>query len=159
MMAQTQQLTKGMYGHQFQPKGNLFGLYCGQCRSDDFVHNGGWYNRAGEKLGWGDLSPQDFQRISDKLDDGELFIVLYESDSFWNFVTHNPGIIGSMCATKPTVGAPGVDYVAKKCCYIIASHQLYYVDRYGNLEEHTFERKGLQFTVLKRDVATKLIAS
>ena len=156
MMAQ--QLTKGIYGHEFKPSSDLFGLRCGQIRGKDFVHNGGWYNKQGEKLGWGDLSPADFLRISNEVADGEFFIILYESDSFWNFVTR-PGIIGSMAAVKPDLEAPGVDFVAEKCCFIIAPHQLYYVDRYGDSDRDTFERDGLQFKVLTRDAAKQLIAS
>lgn len=155
----TQQLTKGMYGHEFKPSSDLFGLRCGQIRDEGFVHNGGWYNKQGEKLGWGDLSRADFLRISNKVADGELFIILRESDSFWKFVTR-PGIIGSMATVKPDVEAPGVDYVAEKCRYIIARHQLYHVDRYGDSKEDIFERNGLlQFKVLTRDAAKQLITS
>jgi len=38
-----------------------FGICNGQMRSCDFVHNGGWYNKSGEKIGWGDLSPSDMK--------------------------------------------------------------------------------------------------
>lgn len=150
-------LTKGLFGHGFRSASNLFGLRCGQLRGHDFVHNGGWYNRGGEKLGWGDLAPDDFLRISNELEDGELFIILYESDSFWNFVTRL-GTVGSMAAVEPNMEAPGVDFVAEKCCYIVAKHRLYYVDRYGN-EEETFDRDGLQFTVLTPEAARHMIVS
>ena len=149
-------LVKGVYGNQFEPTSNLFGLRCGQTRGKDFVHNGGWYNRSGEKLGWGDLSPADFLGISNEVEDGELFIILYESDSFWNFVTR-PGIIGSMAAVKPDMEAPGVDFVAERCAYIIAKHQLYHVDHHGYSKENTFDRYGLQFEVLTSDAARQLI--
>jgi hypothetical protein len=156
------QLTKGMFGSQFDRRNAVAfaGLSCGACRGNDFVHNGGWYNKAGEKLGWGDLSPDDFNKISQELEEGELFIILYESDSFWNFVTHNPGIIGSMCAVQPTAEAPGVDFVSEKCAYVIANGQLYYVDRYGDSDKETLvTRDGLEFKVLKREAAKALIAS
>ena len=146
-----------MYGHQFHPANRLFGLSCGQMRSQDFVHNGGWYNRLGEKLGWGDLSPEDVQRISHEVADEELFIILYESDSFWNFVTR-PGIIGSMSAVKPDVEAPGVDYVVEKCCFIIARDRLFYVDPFDGLKEKSITRSGLSFEVLTREAAKQLIA-
>jgi len=64
----------------------LFGLRQNQMRMDDFVHNGGWYNCKGEKIGWGDLSPNDIVRLSQELEDGEDFYVLGEQDSYWNFV-------------------------------------------------------------------------
>ena len=75
-------LTKGMFGHEFAPaQGALFGFRAGQMRSNDYVHNGGWYNKAGEKLGWGDLSEEDMVRLMQELEDGEFFIILPESAS------------------------------------------------------------------------------
>ena len=154
------QLTKGMYGHEFHSTSDLFGLRCGQMRGGDakMTHNSGWYNKSGEKLGFGDLSTKDFQRISSELEDGELFIILGESDSFWNFVTR-PGLIGSMAQTKPTVEAPGVDYVAEHAMYVIARNQLYRIDRYGDSKEETSEWRGLQFKVLKPDATRSLMAA
>lgn len=156
------QLTKGMYGHEFRPTANLFGLRCGQGRGGDtkIGHNNGWYNRAGEKLGWGDLSAEDLQRISSELEDGELFIVLSEQDSFWNFVTH-VGIVGSACATKPEVEAPGVEFVATRCRYIVAQHQIYFVDDEDYLpwrrKDHVVG--GVPIKVLTRDEAKQFIAT
>ena len=146
------QLTKGMFGTEFGKRSEtaLFDLRCGQIRSRDFVHNGGWYNRAGEKLGWGDLSLADFQKIAEDLEEGELFVILHESDSFWNFV-ERPGIIGSMAVVKPTVEAPGVEFVAEKAAYIIAPMECYYVDRYGSHKEIRTTIDGMPFTVLKAD--------
>lgn len=154
-----QQLTKGMYGTEFgrTPETALFGLRCGQIRGRDFVHNGGWYNRAGEKLGWGDLAQSDFTNITERLEEGELFIILAESDSFWNFVTHNPGIIGSMCATKPDASAPGVDYVAEKAMYVIGPMELYYVDRWSSEKRDTTNIDGLTFKVLTKEAVKALI--
>ena len=150
------QLTQGMFGTEFRkrPETALFGLHCGQIRGREFVHNGGWYNRAGEKLGWGDLSLVDFQKIAEGLEEGELFIILAESDSFWNFV-ERPGIIGSMAVVKPTADAPGVDYVAEKAMYIIGFMELYVIDRWGDCKEATRNIDGLPFKVLKEaDVKT-----
>lgn len=155
------QLTKGMFSHEFDRRNasTFAGLGCGQMRGLDFIHNGGWYNKAGEKLGWGDLSPDDFRRILQELEEGELFIILYERDSFWNFVTHNPGIIGSMCTTKPTAEAPGVDFVAEKCAYIIAARgQLYYTDCWGGFDKETLTTiDGLELKVLKRDAVRTML--
>jgi hypothetical protein len=155
----TSRLSKGMYGNEFgrTPETALFLLKCGQMRGRDLVHNGGWYNRAGEKLGWGDLEPADFQRIAEELEEGELFIILSESDSFWNFVTHNPGSIGSRCATSADVNAPGVDYVAEKAMYIIGRMELYIVDRWGSNKSDTTRIEGLTFKRLTKDAAKALI--
>src|SRR3989338_918088 len=150
------QLTKGMYGGEILAKRGLFGLRCGQCRGDDFVHNGGWYNRAGEKLGFGDLAPADFLEVSNNLEDGEMFIILSESDSFWKFV-YRPGLIGSMAAVKPDVEAPGVEYVAEHAMYVIARHQFYFVDRYGR-KEGVVTMGGLDFGVISKEEVNQLIA-
>lgn len=156
-MAQTQ-LTKGMFGSEFNQTSTLFGLSCGQMRHHDMVHNGGWYNQLGEKLGWGDLCPTDFKRIAAELEDGEIFIVLREDDSFRNFVTHNPGTIGSDCTTKPDAEAPGVEYVAEKCRFIITKSRLYFVARHEYEEKNSDIRvNDLHFTVLKHDAAKDLI--
>lgn len=148
----TQQLTKGMYGHEFRNTSSLFGIRCGQCRSQDMVHNGGWYNKAGEKLGWGDLSPEDFLKIAKELEEGELFIILPESASFWNFV-ENIGAIGSMCTTKPDIEAPGVDYVAENASYVIAKSAVYLVNRYDchRQEGEVVTHYGLSLRVLRPD--------
>lgn len=129
-----------------------FGLRVGQIRGRDMVHNAGWYDRTGKKLGWGDLSPDDFRRISLDLGEGELFIVLSESDSFWNFVTRKPTL-----ATKPEEKAPGIDYVAEKCAYILGQDQMYLVDRYGDSNQETVSRDGLAFRVLSRQAVRDML--
>jgi len=153
-----QRLIQGMYGSEFAPASNLFGLYCGQIRIEDLVHNGGWYNKQGEKLGWGDLDKADFLRIATELKDGELFIVLSESDSFWNFVT-KIGPLGSLCKTDPKIENPGKGFVAQKCNFIIGPCQLYYVDEYNSLKDSAVDIKGLEFEVLTREKAKQLINS
>lgn len=151
-------LTKQMYGHEFKAESRLFDLLCGQTRASRNVHNGGWYNKAGEKLGWGDLDAEDFRRISMELEEGELFVVLHESDSFWNFVTGH-GVIGAMCTTKPDVHAPGVEYVAEKCCYIVSPLMVHFVDRFGSHsgKETVSLRDALVVKVLSPEKAKELI--
>ncbi|MDP1689645.1 MAG: hypothetical protein Q8L52_00330 [bacterium] len=154
-----QRLTKGVYGHQFNRANNLFGIRCGQIRSHEFVHNGGWYNQQGEKLGWGDLTAADLQRISRELQDGELFVILPESASFWKFVEkESAGPIGSMCATTSDEQAPGIDYVAAECSYIIARGTIHIVSRYTKETDGTFEYEGVTFTRLAPDKANQLLA-
>lgn len=149
------QLTKGMYGSQFERASRLFGISCGQIRSKDFVHNGGWYNRQGEKLGWGDLAVEDFQKIRRGLEDGEMFIILGEHDSFWNFAT-TPGLLGHNWGTKPDIEAPGIDYVAAKARFIITKDGYYFVDDYSREDEYV-NFNGLEFRVVSRANAQAFI--
>jgi hypothetical protein len=120
------------------------GLRSGQIRADDLVHNGGWYNSDGEKLGWGDLSAEDLRRLRDGLPADELFIVLGESDSFWNFVTHNPGITGDFCKTTVEEMHPGRAYMAKNARYVIETGVIWRVE-----SQHFKKREhGEEFNLL-----------
>jgi len=122
------QFYQGMFGRQFDYKEQtLFNFHEGQMRGDDLVHNGGWYNRFGEKIGWGDLSHVDFHTIQAGIEPGECFIILSEGDSFWNFV-RQIGLIGSMCTTAPTANAPGMEYVKAHAMYVITSDGFYIVE-------------------------------
>jgi hypothetical protein len=140
------QLTKGMYGTEFCQKGDIFGLHCGQMRSrDKITHNSGWYNRAGEKLGWGDLDAKDFERIARELEYGEYFIVLSEQDSYWK-------------VDKEMVEAPGTDYVVEHAMYIIvAADLLFKVDKCGSERGAFFDFYGLTFHVLKKGKVERLV--
>jgi len=142
------QLTKGMYGQQFQRVSKVFGLSCGQIRSrpDKTTHNSGWYNKLGEKLGWGDLDVDDFRRISSELENGEFFIILGEQDSYWRL--HETG-------RAHLEEAPGVDYVAEHAMFIITQGQLYFVNDSGFREEETKDMYSLQFKVLNGHDAVK----
>jgi hypothetical protein len=112
------------------------GLREGSIRADDFVHNGGWYNSDGQKIGWGDLSGEDILRIQSKLKDKECFIVLGESDSYWHFVTFvkeppdlkaNPGDYRTIhrMLVDPKAKNPGLDYIASKIYYLITKQAVY----------------------------------
>lgn len=80
-------------------------------------HNCGWYDRLGNKVGWGDLSKEDLDRVAADLPAGELLIVLSEQKSFWTFVTQI-GIIGDLCKTESREQSPGVDYVTEHALFI-----------------------------------------
>jgi len=67
---------------EVHPVFGLYGLRCGQIRgSERRVHNGVWFNLQWQKIGWGDLSDDDFVKVSKKIPFGELFIVLSEHAS------------------------------------------------------------------------------
>lgn len=116
----------GLYGSEFEPTGNLFGLRCGQMRTRRVVHNGGWYNRNGEKLGWGDLSNEDLRQIATGLEGGEVFIVLPETESFWKFVKpafHGP--TGSLSTPTAEEAHPGKEYVSEHAILVVTRNQIY----------------------------------
>lgn len=94
----------------------LFGLSQGQIRGNDFVHNGGWYNNKGEKIGWGDLSPNDIVNIAFGLEGDEQFYILPESSSYWNFTKVNSDLSHNVNKDE---SAPGVEYVKAKARYLI----------------------------------------
>lgn len=146
------QLVRGMYGTEFTQASNLFGLACGQMcsRHNKLTHNSGWYNKRGEKLGWGDLSANDFQRIAAEIADNELFIVLSEQASFWNFFNK-----GRPSEKAPTEAAPGIEYVAAHAMFLIAKGQLCSVNNFRETQEE--ERAGLRFKVISnRELAKRM---
>lgn len=145
-------LKRGMYGSEFKRTSNLFGIHCGQMRSgkDKRVHNGGWYNKFGEKLGWGDLSIQDFISIRGSLREDELFIILKEDASYWNFVSFQ-GKNRVFLAKKESY--PGISYVVRHCIYIIASDSIYSVRDFEVGEDE------LEMRSVLRSEAEKLVIS
>jgi len=103
-------LTKGVFDGA-NPQESLFGLRSGVYKDPgDFIHNGGWYNAAGEKLGSGDLALEDFGHITAGLEEGELFVVLLERDVFGAVDAETPGdeCVAEFCVLL--IG-PGTIYV------------------------------------------------
>ena len=98
--------------HNMYAEGSrLFGIHEGAIRADDFIHNGGWYNAAGEKLGWGDLAGRDIERIASELVEGEAFYILSEYDSHWECPAEDKTL-------------PGPEYVKGKAKFIIEPGKL-----------------------------------
>jgi hypothetical protein len=92
----TEPLLPGMY-QEFSPRTGRFGLRGGQMRGgiSKVIHNGGWHNGKGQKLGFGDLDTIDISRIARELEEPEVFTVLSERNSYWRYVS-NPGVSGPM---------------------------------------------------------------
>lgn len=109
------------------------GLKSGSIRNKQVVHNGGWYNSNGVKIGWGDLSQEDFTRIQENLLENELFVVLREYDSFWCFVTHC-GPVGWLCKTSSQEPHPGQDYVVEHAIFVIARDKVHCISRFSSVE-------------------------
>lgn len=143
------QLTLGMYGSELKQKSALFGIRCGQmCGGQNkMTHNSGWYNKSGEKLGWGDLSIEDMVRISKQLNVDELFIVLGEGASSWYHATNG---IPEM--------TPGIGYVMRHAMYVIAHGKMVLVTEcdYGN--SITRNICGHDFMMLRRTAIARLVA-
>lgn len=130
-------LFPGIYGTEFNYVKGPFDLKCGQMRANQFTHNSGWYNKFGQKLGFGDLSAKDIKTISKEIPEDELFYVLSETDSFWNFVT-KISIIGSLSTTDPKEQEPGIEYVEEHFIYLITRNKIY-------CRGNKFERDGIVF--------------
>lgn len=144
-MELTRKTVHGTFAHMDK---SFAGLVQGQMRSrpDKLTHNSGWYNRAGEKVGWGDLSFTDINRIISDLEEDEVFIILAESDSFWEFVTHNPGPTGDFATTDAKEQCPGLEYLVERAIYFVTKdglHGFYAIQGNHPVEIHTVSRKLL----------------
>lgn len=129
------------------------GLREGIMVNTSMVHNGGWYNSKGEKIGWGDLGPNHFQKIQAELKPGELFIVLGERDSFWNFVTYI-GVTGSLSKVSSKEKNPGVNYLVEKARWCITKDVVYHLDDYRNVDDVLH---GISYFGLARKTLAKMI--
>ena len=94
-----------------------FDIHQGQMRRNPAILDGYWFNHRGERLGWGDLTPDDMYQISRHLDQGEVFLVLSE----------NEGFIEIPQGADVTRLSP--DYVASKALFVITRGEVYYVTR------------------------------
>ena len=103
------------------------GLRDGQCLSQDTFHNAGWYSRSGDKIGWGDLSPTSIRSIAANLEEGQVFLVLPEQASFWNFV-NRPGPIGALAdVDRKSEKRPGMEYLVEHVMFVIGPGKWYLV--------------------------------
>jgi hypothetical protein len=148
------ELKKGMYEYISSKKpSKLFGIVYGQTRPRfcRLAKNAGWYNKNGEKLGFGDLSSQDLNNISQDIKENELFIVLNESDASWYFTPTGKG------AKKPKLkeDSPGKDYVSNHCYFLVTRKKVFYVSDVYKAKH--FVRNKVKIYVLSREEAKKLI--
>lgn len=101
------------------------GLYSSQMRGNDLIHNGGWYNRQGVKLGWGDLSPADLMRIAEKITGDEAFIILPEGDSHWAFQTFSRD--GKWKLGTKKEWEPMLEYVVLKARWAVFPGEVHFI--------------------------------
>lgn len=131
-----------------------FNLTSGQQRNHDqrlLMHNCSWYNRRGEKLGWGDLTTVDFRVIAGQLSVGEMFIILSELDSYWM----HPRTKMSKPGQKP-LSMLSVPYLREHVKQIIVPNRIYRVaaahQYWGQAEEQC-----LPYSRVSRQEASQLI--
>ena len=119
-------LAMEMYGSETRPVPNRFALRTGQPRSHKhrMAHNGGWYNRFGHRLGWGDLDESDVGRISAGLDQDELFIVTDQHAAYHDFANRFEMVTG-----RPPedweIKAPGRQYIQAQARLVIGAGTLW----------------------------------
>jgi hypothetical protein len=131
--------------------GERFGIRYGQIRHHERVHNGGWYNAIGEKLGWGDLDDKDIIRISKELAGDDVFVVLPESCSHWDFLQRFEDCGGGMVrkVMDPKEEAPGIEYLCKHCYLVILPGDWYWVS-YDPINQHEVTRERATEIIMER---------
>lgn len=150
-------LVKGMYVWKGKKKpSTLFDISYGAVMPRDFrfAKNAGWYNKEGEELGFGDLSPQNIEKLKNELLPDELFIILYEEDSWERTINEahkkNPKKIGNG-------KTPGPLYVAARAWIIVAPKVVYEVQASAAHPRGMGMRLGVFTKIISRDGATNLI--
>jgi hypothetical protein len=133
--------------------GNPFFIKSGQLRVTEYRHNVGWYNKEGEKLGWGDLSRRDVTCISERIGN-DVFIIISEQASFWNFVT-KIGNTGDDSEVSTDERNPGIPYVIENCDMIIKKNTVYRVT--GVITEPRVDEFGTQWENISRGQVESII--
>lgn len=127
-------LTQGMFS---DPKCNAFGLSYAQVKTNPLFKSAGWFNRKGEKLGYGDLSVQDLWSIANQLHDDDVFLALTEADTIWNI----PSDLDKF--------KPGHRYVFEHAVLGITRYDVYKIkDTYPNRRTHDL---GVEVFKTRRD--------
>jgi hypothetical protein len=116
-----------MFENDVRPARAAYGLYSGQTRGEEFLRNVGWYNSAGERLGWGDLSRDDIRRLMSELPANQYFVILGEVDAYWNFMRR--------ATAERTAGldieAPGIEYLIEFARYAVTKGHFNGINRHG----------------------------
>lgn len=142
-------LTKSIYGYETDYKKTPFGLLNNQLKSNGIINSAGWFNIKGERLGCGDLSLKDMEKIAKNISSNEAFIVLTEANSGWSLPSHLDR------------SAPGIDYVIKTASWIIGRDPVKggtivrVRDDFDKIEE--IEKDGVKYFRYPRKEAVKII--
>jgi hypothetical protein len=107
------------------------GVRVGNCVTKDTIHNGGWYDLRGVKIGWGDLSPKNLEELRKNIGADDALLVLSEKDSYWNFVKtiKGPAFMGHV-TTNGGEKHPGIDYVMDHLRLAVHNNKIWHCDRY-----------------------------
>lgn len=134
-------LKKGMYPARGTP--GRFGLRSAQLRprNDTAIRNASWYNGAGEKLGWGDLSFDDLKRVAAGLRRNEVFIILDQRTSYFAFL-YPESHAWAMPNGRPN--APGRAFVARHARFAILPGRLCVID-HGYVVPRGRARRGFSW--------------
>ena len=100
---------------------NRLRLEVGQMRATDTFHNAGWYNRAGDKIGWGDLDYREVAKIPLRLSPGEMLYVLPEYKSFWD-----------LRDTDRDESRPGLDWIWDHASAVITMSGIHIIRDWGD---------------------------
>ena len=134
---------------RYFPKCELFGLRCGQFRGPGTILHGYWYDRSGENIGCGDLSTEDFRRITARLEDDDLFVIT-EAEPQPNLGVHP----AARSTSKRNSRIAMLEKLVKACRCIVA--RLYYVKNYSQFEG-SFLINGLRFQTLTLAEAKRML--
>lgn len=100
-------------------------LVMGHCGNDSLAHNGGWFDKESNKIGWGDIGPREVERVKEKQLPGEIFFVVSEHDSYWDL----PKGLDPL--------KPGLDFIIEKVRFFITDNKIYrVVDDDYDLKHH-----------------------
>lgn len=137
-----------------------FGLTNGQMRSFEHTvaHNGVWFNRAGERIGCGDLNLFDLPTISANLRRDDAFFVLHESDGYGE---HGRKDMAPYSWLDPVTGEeqlatnerPGPNWMVTKACWLVLPcMRFYHCDSWKSpaKAEYTVEHmEGISLSVIQ----------
>lgn len=140
-------LPKSVYGLETDPKNTPFGMVNGQVRTDSVLNNAGWFNLMGEKIGHGDMSMKDMQKIANGLNASECFFVLTEFDTIWNM------------PKDMNANEPGKDYVLKHCAWSVSRSSILKVRDTTTIvkNENAKSSDGIEYTKVGRAAFEKVI--
>lgn len=131
-------LTKFIYGTHTDAKKTPFGFLNQQKRiTNSIIECAGWFNSSGERLGSGDLSMKDMDKVAKSIPANEKFLVLSEGDALWNIPSSTDS------------SAPGIEYVMQRCVWCISTGSIIRVRDAENEEEA--ERDGVKYKRVSRN--------